>query len=170
MKIFGFPDPVDETSARVVAGGVAAMSAATIALDQPLLLVPLTYGFAARVAAGPTLSPLGQLATKVVTPRIDGEHKYVPGPPKRLAQGIGLALSATASLFCFGLKNKKVAYRLLTVLAGAAFLESAFGICLACRIFPFLVRAGIVPESACEECADLWGTSRLSRRRAEGAE
>ncbi len=160
MKPFGFPDPVNETSARVVAGGVVAMTASTILLDQPLLLLPLTYGFAARVATGPTLSPLGQLATKVVTPRINVEHRYVPGPPKRLAQGIGLALSGSACLLHFGFKKKAAAYRVLGVLLAAAFLESAFGICLACRAFPFLVRAGLVPESACEECADIWSRGR----------
>src|ERR1700735_1412356 len=95
-NIFEFPNPVNETSARVVAGGVVALTAATVALDQPWLLVPLTYGFAARVLTGPTLSPLGQLATRVVTPRLRIQHRFVPGPPKRLAQGMGLAMSASA--------------------------------------------------------------------------
>ena len=153
--LFSFPDPVNETSARVVAGGVVTMAAAAVALDQPWLLVPLTYGFAARVATGPTLSPLGQLATRVVTPRLRVAHRFVPGPPKRLAQGIGLMLSATASVLCFGLGRRRAAYRVLTALIGAASLEAFFGVCLACRMFPFLVRAGIVPEAACEECADI---------------
>lgn len=155
-NLFRFPDPVNETSARVVAGGVVAMAGATVALDQPWLLVPLTYGFAARVAAGPTLSPLGQLATRVVTPLLPGTHRSVPGPPKRLAQGIGLTMSATASLLHFGLGRTRAAYGVLGVLAAAAGLEAAFGICLACKAFPFLVRAGIVPAAACEECADIW--------------
>ena len=121
--MIGFPNPVNETSARVVAGGVVTMSAATIALDQPWVLVPLTYGFAARVLTGPKLSPLGQFATKVVTPRLDIEHKFVPGPPKRLAQGIGLAFSATALLLHYGFGRKKAAYRVLGALTVAASLE-----------------------------------------------
>jgi hypothetical protein len=155
-----FPDPVNETSARVVAGGVVTMATTAIAFDQPWILVPLTYGFAARVLAGPTLSPLGQIATRVVTPRLRVAHKSVPGPPKRLAQGLGLALSATACLLHFGLRRTKAAYGVLGVLAGAAGLEAAFGICLACKAFPFLVRAGIVPNAACEECADIWSRPR----------
>lgn len=153
--LLSFPDPVNETSARVVAGGVVAMAGATVVLDQPWLLVPLTYGFAARVLSGPRFSPLGLLATQVITPRLDVEHRFVPGPPKRLAQGFGLAF-CTASLVAYkGFGRKRLAYRILSALIGAASLEAFAGYCIACRIFPLLVRAGIVPESACEECADL---------------
>jgi hypothetical protein len=154
-KILGFPNPVNETSARVVAGGVVAMGTATIAFDQPWILVPLTYGFAARVLSGPTLSPLGQIATKVVTPRLHVEHRFVPGPPKRLAQGMGLVMSATA-LVLAATGHKRAAYRVLTGLIGAASLEAFFGFCLACRAFPLLMKAGIIPEDVCRECAELW--------------
>jgi hypothetical protein len=40
-------------------------------------------------------------------------------------------------------------------LDAAAFLEAAFGLCLGCRIFTFLMRIGLIPESVCPECADL---------------
>jgi hypothetical protein len=156
MGLFEFPNPVNETSARVVAGGVVTMAAATILLDQPLILVPLTYGFAARVATGPTLSPLGQIATRVVTPNLKVEHRYSPGPPKRLAQAMGLALSGTATLLYYGFGRKRAAYTVLGALIGAAGLEAAFGICLACKMFPTLVRLGLVPESVCRDCADIW--------------
>jgi hypothetical protein len=157
-NIIGFPNPVNETSARVVAGGVVAMGAATIALDQPWILLPLTYGFAARVLTGPTLSPLGQLATKVVTPRLNVEHRFVPGPPKRLAQGVGLAMSGTA-LALAATGRKRAAYRVLTALVGAASLEAFFGFCIACRAFPLLMKAGVIPEDVCRECADIWTRS-----------
>jgi hypothetical protein len=154
--LIGFPDPVNETSARVVAGGVVAMTAATIAFDQPWILAPLTYGFAARVLTGPKLSPLGRFATQVVTPRLPIEHRLVPGPPKRLAQGMGLTMSAGAlALAASG--RRRSAYRVLTVLLGAASLEAFFGICLACRLFPLLMRLGVVPEETCRRCADISG-------------
>ena len=69
-ELFVFPNPVNELSARLVAGGVMIMAASAIVFDQPWLLIPLAYGFVARVLTGPTLSPLGQLVTKVVTPRL----------------------------------------------------------------------------------------------------
>ena len=56
--LFSFPDPVNEVSARLVAAGVALASVATIASATPWLTALIAYGFLARVAAGPTLSPL----------------------------------------------------------------------------------------------------------------
>lgn len=158
-SIIGFPNPVNETSARVVAGGVVAMAGATIALDQPWMLVPLTYGFAARVLAGPKLSPLGQFATRVVTPRLKLDHRFVPGPPKRLAQGLGLAMSSTALMLAYR-GHKRASYRVLGGLLGAASLEAFFGICIACRAFPLLMKAGIIPEDVCRECADIWSKDK----------
>ena len=153
--LFSFPDPVDEVSARLVAGGVVGMAAATIALDQPWILAPLAYGFAARVLTGPTLSPLGQLVTKVVRPRLPLEPKPVPGPPKRLAQGMGLAMSATAAALT-ATGHKQAGYGVLAALLVAAGLEAFAGYCLACRMFPLLIKAGVVPEEACERCANIW--------------
>src|SRR5205823_11155441 len=81
--VFSFPNPVNELSARLVAGGVVTMAVAAIVFGQFWLLIPLGYGFVARVLTGPTLSPLGSLVTKVITPRLPLPAKYVPGPPKR---------------------------------------------------------------------------------------
>jgi len=154
-ELFSFPDPVNDTSARIVAGGVVSMTAAAILLDQPWLLFPLAYGFLARVLTGPTLSPLGRLSVDVITPRLPVDHKMVPGAPKRLAQGVGLAFSATALVLAYGLHRKRAAYAVLSGLLFAASLEAFFGICLVCKAFPFLVRLGVIREDACEECADL---------------
>ncbi|HET9732772.1 MAG TPA: DUF4395 domain-containing protein [Acidimicrobiales bacterium] len=155
-ELIGFPNPVNETSARVVAGGVVAMTASTILLDRPWLLAPITYGFAARVLTGPKLSPLGQLATRVVTPRLSIEHKFVPGPPKRLAQGLGLVMAGTATFLYYVLGRKRLAYAVLSLLLGAASLEAFAGYCVACRMFPILMRTGLIPEDVCRECADIW--------------
>lgn len=155
-KLLSFPNPVNETSARVVAGGVVLMATGAAALDQPWLMLPLTYGFAARVATGPKLSPLGQLATRVVTPRLKVKHRFSPGAPKRLAQGMGLAMSGGALLLHFGLRRPKGAKTLLGMLIMAAGLEAGLGLCLACKLFALGMRLGLVPESVCEECNDIW--------------
>lgn len=133
------------------------MAGGAVFFDQSWLMVPLTYGFAARVASGPRFSPLGQLATKVITPRLPGRHRLVPGPPKRLAQGMGLAMAGTATALHFGLGKPRAAKAVLGGLIFAAGLESAFGICLACRIFPYLARTGLVSEETCAECLDISG-------------
>jgi hypothetical protein len=158
--LFSFPNPVNETSARVVATGVVLMAGAVVVGDQPWVLVPLTYGFAARVATGPKLSPLGQLATKVVTPRLPGRAKFSPGPPKRLAQGIGLAVSAAALGLHYGMRRPRAAKSLLAVLMMAAGLEAGAGLCLGCKLFELGMRAGLVPERVCEECNDVWSRVR----------
>jgi hypothetical protein len=155
-KLFAFPDPVNEVSARLVAGGVVVLALATIAFDLPWLTLVLAYGFLARVLTGPTLSPLGQLVTRVVTPRLGIAARPVPGPPKRFAQGIGLLFTTTAAVLALGLGQRGAAYVVLALLVGAASLEAFLGVCLGCRIFARLVRAGVIPESVCERCADLW--------------
>jgi hypothetical protein len=38
----------------------------------------------------------------------------------------------------------------------AATLESVFAFCLGCQIFAGLMRLGVIPESVCEECANIW--------------
>jgi len=64
------PNPVNEVAARTVAAGVVLMAVVALVFELPWMLIPLTYGFWARVLTGPTLSPLGQLATRVVAPAL----------------------------------------------------------------------------------------------------
>ena len=153
---FSFPNPVNEVSARLVAGGVVVLTIATIVFAQPVLLVLLAYGFVARVLTGPTMSPLGQLVTRVLTPALPVEAKYVAGPPKRFAQGIGATLSVLAVVcyFAFGLTT--LAFVIVGMITIAATLESVFAYCLGCKIFGVLMRAGIIPPEVCESCNDIW--------------
>jgi hypothetical protein len=153
--VFTFPDPVNDYAARTVATGVFVMCVASIAFGQPWILVPLAYGFWARVLSGPRFSPLGQLATRVVAPRLPGKPKLVPGPPKRFAQAIGVVFSTTALILWFGFGLGTATWVVVALLATAAFLEAAFGLCLGCKAFAVLMRMGIIPESVCEECLDI---------------
>src|SRR5580704_1466216 len=134
-SLFSFPDPVNEIAARSVAAGVTVMATVALAADVRWLLIPLAYGFLARVLTGPSLSPLGQLASRVIGPRIGS--KPVAGPPKRFAQAIGATITtgafiATAS-GAFGL-----AQGLLAAVIVAAALESLAGFCVGCTIFAWL--------------------------------
>jgi len=97
QSLLRFPNPVNETSARLVAAGVVVQALCCVVLREWWVLVPLTYGFLARVATGPTLSPLGQFATRVAGPAVESavrrrrpqfHSRLVPGPPKRFAQAI----------------------------------------------------------------------------------
>lgn len=158
-RLFTFPHPVNEVAARVVAGGVLIMSAAILVLalsvDHRWLwaTVLVAYGFLARVAAGPTLSPLGQVASRLVAPRL-GASKLVAGPPKRFAQGIGAVVTVSASLLV-GLGLDGAAEVLLAGMILAAGLEAIFAYCLGCKAFAALMSIGLIPPETCEACANV---------------
>lgn len=162
--MLSFPDPVDERAARTVATGVVVLVALILATRQAWLLPVLAYGFWARVLTGPRLSPLGQVATRLVVPRLPGPARPVPGAPKRFAQAIGVTFSTTALLLWFAAGARAAALAVVAALGAAALLEAAFGLCLGCRAFALLIRVGLVPESACTSCADL--TARRPERAA----
>jgi hypothetical protein len=148
--VLGFPHPVNEKAARVVAGVVAATGAIILATGAYWLLIPLAYGFWARVLTGPKLSPLARLAMRIAP----GEPKYVAGPPKRFAQGMGAAVTTTAAVLW--LVGATSAAGVLTgALVLAAALEAVFAFCLGCRVFAGLMRLGVIPEAVCAECADI---------------
>jgi hypothetical protein len=159
--ILGFPNPVNEVAARVVAGGVLLLATATVLLDTLAgsgwlwLTAPLAYGFVARVLTGPTLSPLGQLATRVVAPRI-AAPRYVAGPPKRFAQAMGAVFTLTALVLHFAFAADTAALVMLALIVVAATLESVFAFCIGCTIFTGLMRVGLVPQETCEACANIW--------------
>jgi len=155
--LFSFPNPVNEVSARLVAAGIVILTIATIVFVQPILLVLLAYGFVARVLTGPTLSPLGQFVTRVLTPNLPFAPKYVAGPPKRFAQGIGAVLSVGAVIAYFGFGQTTVALVLVGLITVAATLESVFALCLGCKIFAVLMRAGLISEEVCERRNNIWG-------------
>jgi hypothetical protein len=162
-RMFSFPNPVNDVAARTVAAGVVLMALAAIVLGQPWLTIPLAYGFVARVATGPRLSPLGLLATRVVAPRLRRWEKLVPGPPKRFAQSIGAAFTLSAlGLWLAGATT--AADIVLALLVVPATLEAALGYCVGCKLFGLGMRHGLVPESLCEECSDIWGPVAHARR------
>ena len=161
-SLFRFPNPVNEVAARAVAAGVVALCLATLAWRTPWLLIPLAYGFVARVATGPTLSPWGQLVTRVIVPRLPWRPKLVPGPPKRFAQGIGAVLSV-AAVVCYFAGVAWASWVLVGMIVVAASLESFAGYCLGCAIFARLQAVGVIPASVCEACADIssrWPSAR----------
>ena len=153
-KLIGFPNPVNEVSARLVATGVFSMAVTTVAFRLTWLLAVIFYGFVARVLTGPKLSPLGQLVTKQITPRLPFKERLVAGPPKRFAQGMGLSFSGVALVLVLT-DHWFAAQLVLGLLIVAASHEAFAGYCLGCMTFGLLMRAGIIPESVCEECNNI---------------
>ena len=117
----------------MVAGGVLVLAIVTLATSWYWLLAVIAAGFVARVLTGPKLSPLGRLATGVVAPRL-GPPKYVSGPPKRFAQGMGAVISTTALILWLAGATTAVNV-VLVMLVAAAGLESVLAYCIGCKIF-----------------------------------
>lgn len=162
-RLFDFPDPVNDVAARTVATGVVALSLGAIGTGRGWLIIPLAYGFVARVASGPRFSPLGLIATRLVAPRLTGRGRLLPGPPKRFAQGIG-ATFALAALGCWLAGARTGWIALLAVLVVPATLEATLGYCVGCTVFAWGMRRGLLPEATCLSCADLRGPRAVARR------
>jgi hypothetical protein len=153
-ELFSFPNPVNDKAARVVAGVVLIAVIVTLLTGFYWLLIPVAYGFWARLLTGPTLSPLGWTAQNVIAPRL-GPKKPVPGPPKRFAQGMGAVMSTLALVLGLVLGQHTAADVVLILFLPAAGLESIFGYCVGCKAFGLLMRAGLIPQEVCAECADI---------------
>jgi hypothetical protein len=159
-NFFSFPNPVNEAAARSVAIGVVVISVLAFTTGSAWLLILLTYGFLARVLAGPKISPLGQFAVRVSGPKLTRWQRSVPGPPKRFAQAMGLSFSLAALVTWLSAGWLDARWILLPLIAAAA-LEGFAGYCLGCTIFGWLMRIGVIPESICVECGDLSARTRL---------
>ena len=144
---------MNEVAARMVAGMVMILTLAILLTDYNWLMFVLAYGFIARVLTGPKLSPMGQLATRVLAPLLN--NKDVPGPPKRFAQLVGLIFSSAAIIAHFVFSAEIFANVILFVLVVFTALESIIGFCAGCFVFNYLMRWGLIPESVCKECSIL---------------
>ena len=165
-QVFSFPDPANDYAARMVAGMVTALCLVAILGDQHWLLFVLAYGFLARVLTGPTLSPAGLLATKVLVPLFGNHVKPVPGPPKRFAQGIGVVFSLSALLLYWVFGQALASDVVLGILAFFAGLEAFAGFCTGCYVFAVMMHWGLLPASVCEPCNSL----SFSGHRAKGSQ
>jgi len=152
---FSFPHPVNEYAARSVASMVFALAMLTIAADIRWLTFLLAYGFLARVLTGPKASPMGQLATRFIAPRVLNRSRWVAGPPKQFAQAVGLAFSLTSIVLIYGFGLVGPAYVVLGMLAVFAGLEAFAGFCMGCFAFSYLMRWGFISAEMCERCNDI---------------
>lgn len=160
-----FPAVVDDVTVRTIAGIVLLVVIVMLVTQQWWLFVPLAVDFILRATLGPQASPVAQLAVRVVRPRLRALPHPTAGTPKRFAAAIGATLTTAASLLWLThLATGSAALLtavvvLAVVMAVFPALESVLGVCVGCIAFSWLMRAGIVPESVCEECADI--TARL---------
>jgi len=152
--IFSFPETINEYAARIVAGFIVIFAIAFLFSQNIYILVIMMYGFLARVIAGPSLSPLALLVTKLIIPKIGNPYSKCPGPPKRFAQFIGLIFTSSAFYFAF-INQFTMASLLIGILTIFAALESILGFCAGCWFFKLLMKWGWIPQNICEKCNDI---------------
>ncbi len=115
--VIGFPRTINEKAARTVAGVVAVTGLVALLVPAHWLVIPLAYGFWARVLTGPRLSPLAALASRVIAPRL-GAPREVAGPPKRFAQGMGAAITTAATVAFLAGAGTAVSVLLVALVVG----------------------------------------------------
>ena len=153
-EVFSFPHPANEYAARMVAGMVVALSLVIVLLDIHWLMFFLAYGFLARVLTGPTLSPMGLLATRVFAPLFHLQ-KPVAGPPKRFAQTVGLGFATTALVLYYVFELVIATKVVIGILVFFAAMEAFVGFCTGCFVFGYLMRWGFIPQDVCDRCNSL---------------
>ena len=77
-------------------------------------------------------------------------HRH--GGAVAVANEKGAVFTVTATVLWFGFGAHFAALALVAVLAVFATLESAFGLCVGCRVFYLGMRLGLVPPHVCEDC------------------
>lgn len=104
----------------------------------------LFIDFFIKVLLGPHLSPISLLANYIVR---NQKPEYVGAIQKRFAWSIGLVLSGIMLVLLFilsvsGLANLIICGVCLTFM----FMESAFGICVGCKLYHALISYGLITK------------------------
>ena len=145
-RLFSFPDPVNETSARLVAAGVVVQAVVFLVVREWWLLVPLVYGFAARVLTGPDAQPARPARHPGVTPAAARRAPVRARPAEALRAGHRAGLHGGAAI-AWALGAPVVSFVLIGFLVVAATLESVFAVCLGCIAYRFIWE--------CDDCNDI---------------
>lgn len=83
------------------------------------------------------LAPYGLIFRKLVAPRLAPPMDLEPAAPVRFAQGVGLVFAAVSAA---GLLAGAPVLGIVAATGAlvATFLNAAFGLCLACKVYPFI--------------------------------
>jgi hypothetical protein len=154
MRISRFPSIVDDVTVRLIAGVVLVAAVLALTAQQWWIFALLAVDFTVRASWGPSASPVARLVQHLVRPRVSAAPRYTAGPPKRFAAAVGAIMTAAATaLWVVGVTPGVVAIGAVMVVFPA--LEALLGICVGCIVFGWLMRAGLIPDEICVECADI---------------
>ena len=129
---------IDERVARL--NGLFTFLLITLFIFTQLWYIPafLAFDFLMRSTDLSKYSPMGFVSRSIVK-LMSTKKKLVNAGPKTFAARIGLIVSS--AIFIFSLISLNItALALATILALFSFLETAFGYCVACKVYPHLTR------------------------------
>lgn len=124
-----------------------------------MVILAFAIDFFIRVLINPRYAPslvLGRFMVRKQTP------EYVGAPQKRFAWGLGLAIAVFMMVWTFGLNQAgPIALLGCVTCIILLFFETAFGICVGCKIYNLIHRekAQLCPGGVCEVAAP--GAQRL---------
>ncbi|CEO98289.1 hypothetical protein PBRA_006403 [Plasmodiophora brassicae] len=162
LRLFGFPNPVNQLEARSHSGCVTLLTILHIIFlyefAVPWLGWYILYGFAARFLSGPRIDPQAYFVIFVVRPLLEdvlqvARSEFHPSPPKRFAQFVGLLFALAGNILYNVLHLTVPSIIVWGCLVVAAGLLALTGFCAACFVFSVGMRLGLVPKTVCESCA-----------------
>jgi hypothetical protein len=155
LMLYGKPAPYPVLNERAIRAGAGIMFVlGFFAFMQAFYLREFLFiqifvavffiDFLMKVVIGTRFSPISQIANYIVRKQAP---EYVGAVQKRFAWSIGLLLSGTmlVLLFGFGVQgwpNLAICGLCLTFM----FMESAFGICVGCKLYNGLLAIGILKQ------------------------
>lgn len=134
---------LNENTIRIVAFLVAISAAVYLISDNITPFVLLTIDFAARAFGFKQYSILRFIADKLNNVLFNGIKKPIFAPPKMFAAKIGLLFSVSILILYF-IGFQFAANILAAVLIAFALLESIGNICVACYLYSFMYRTGVM--------------------------
>jgi hypothetical protein len=153
LQIYGKPAPYPVLNERAIRAGAGLVFAlGFFAFFQAfylreffyikILVVILFFDFLMKVVVGTRYSPVSRIANFVVKGQ---RPEYVGAVQKRFAWSIGLLLSGTMMVLIYGFGIAGLSNLIIcTICLTFMFMESAFGICVGCKLYGFLVARGVI--------------------------
>lgn len=125
--------PLDPRGPRFAAAVTAVVLVLVLVTSSGWLALAQAAVFA-LTAADPRRGPYGLVYRALVAPRLAPPTELEPAAPVRFAQLVGLGFTLVAAVGYFA--GAPVLGVVMTAFAlGAAFLNAAFGLCLACEAY-----------------------------------
>lgn len=148
MKTYAFcpisAQKINETVARVNGGITFILLAAFVYSSWFWLMAFLALDFLLRSTRLSPYSPIGIISRQMVK-QLSLPPRMINAGPKIFAARIGLIFSV-AILVTTILQYPATAIILTSILGLFSFLEAAFGICVACKIYPFVYNSLYKPQ------------------------